>query len=129
MFSFCSHEEDRKSSSEGQIGAWSAGNREWLNRLRIGYRRLDFAACRHRQRLFHHYVSGRIGCRRIRRDFPCDGGLFSPLPGLGLRQDDQIHTLGLLEQLRDDLRRYGRVKDELHFRVDKVLRALVNMAN
>ncbi len=41
-------------------------------------------------------------------------------------EDGQIHTLGLLEQLRDDLRRYGRAKDELYFRIDKVLRELAD---
>jgi hypothetical protein len=43
-----------------------------------------------------------------------------------LEQVGQVHTLGLLEQLRDDLRRYGHAKDELYFRVDKVLRELAN---
>jgi hypothetical protein len=37
-----------------------------------------------------------------------------------LEQGGQIHTLGLPEQLRDDLSRYGDAKDELYFRIDKV---------
>ncbi len=44
----------------------------------------------------------------------------------GSDEDGQIHTLGLLEQLRDDLRRYGRAKDELYFRIERVLRELAN---
>lgn len=41
-------------------------------------------------------------------------------------EDGQIYTLGLLEELRDGLRRYGRANDELYFCVDKVLRELAN---
>jgi hypothetical protein len=40
--------------------------------------------------------------------------------------DGQIHTLGLLEQLREDLRRYGHENGELYHRVDKALRELAN---
>ena len=40
--------------------------------------------------------------------------------------DGQIHTLGLLEQLRDDLRSVGITNNELYHRVDSALRELAN---
>jgi hypothetical protein len=39
-------------------------------------------------------------------------------------QDGQIHTLGLLEQLRGDLRSLGSANSELYHRVDNALREL-----
>ena len=41
-------------------------------------------------------------------------------------QEGQIHTLGLLERLREDLRRYGHENDELYFRIDRTLHELAN---
>jgi hypothetical protein len=41
-------------------------------------------------------------------------------------QDGQIYTLGLLERLREDLRVFGGAKNELYFRIDKLLRELAN---
>jgi hypothetical protein len=38
--------------------------------------------------------------------------------------DGHIYTLGLLEQLRDNLRQYGHANDDLYFRIDKLLREL-----
>jgi hypothetical protein len=41
-------------------------------------------------------------------------------------QDGQIHTLGLLEKLRGDLRSLGSANSELYRRVDNALRELAN---
>jgi hypothetical protein len=41
-------------------------------------------------------------------------------------QDGQIYTLGLLERLREDLRRYGHENDGLYSRIDRALRELAN---
>jgi hypothetical protein len=40
--------------------------------------------------------------------------------------DGQIHTLGLLEQLREDLGVFGHAKGEFYSRIDKLLRELAN---
>lgn len=41
-------------------------------------------------------------------------------------QDGQIHTLGLLERLRDDLFAFGQAETALYFRLDRLLRELAN---
>ena len=41
-------------------------------------------------------------------------------------QDGQVHVLGLLEQLRGDLRTQGQANNELSFRIDNALRELAN---
>lgn len=41
-------------------------------------------------------------------------------------EDGQIHTLGLLEQLRDECHRLWGSSSELHTRVDRLLRELAN---
>jgi len=40
--------------------------------------------------------------------------------------DGQLHTLGLLERLREDLRTFGEAKSELYVRIDGLLRELAN---
>jgi hypothetical protein len=42
------------------------------------------------------------------------------------KQDGQIYTLGLLERLREDLRRYGHENHEMYSRIDKTLLELAN---
>jgi hypothetical protein len=40
--------------------------------------------------------------------------------------DGQIYTLGLIEQLKEDLFRSGSVQHELYFKIDRLLRELAN---
>jgi hypothetical protein len=40
--------------------------------------------------------------------------------------DGQLHALGLIEKLRDDLRTFDGAKDELYYRIDRALRELAN---
>ena len=41
-------------------------------------------------------------------------------------EDAQLHTLGLVERLREDLRAFGAVRNDLYFRIDDALRELAN---
>ena len=41
-------------------------------------------------------------------------------------QEAEIYTLGMLEQLREDLRLFGNAKGELYSRIDLLLRELAN---
>ena len=41
-------------------------------------------------------------------------------------QEGQLHTLGLLEQLRDECKSLWTVSSEAYFRVDELLRQLAN---
>jgi hypothetical protein len=40
--------------------------------------------------------------------------------------DGQLHSLGLIEKLRDDLRAFDGAKGELYYRLEEVLRELAN---
>jgi hypothetical protein len=43
-----------------------------------------------------------------------------------VEEDGQLHTLGLLEQLRDQCKSLWGTSSELYFRVDKLLQQLAN---
>jgi hypothetical protein len=43
-----------------------------------------------------------------------------------IEEDGQLHTLGLLEQLRDQCKALWGTSSELYFRVDKLLSQLAN---
>jgi chromosome condensin MukBEF complex kleisin-like MukF subunit len=43
-----------------------------------------------------------------------------------VEEDGQLHTLGLLEQLRDQCESLWGTSSELYFRVDKLLQQLAN---
>ena len=41
-------------------------------------------------------------------------------------EDGQIYVLGLIENLRDDLRAFDGAKDKLYYRIETALRELAN---